>query len=204
MAGQSCPELIVGYWRKFEQITIMIFKFLFRRKIREWQTRIDNVNQEIKILKVNYAEISNLLSKQEMRFKRIQYLVNERLLYSEKLLLEKTDKGIDILTSVSLKRAEIEIFNIDCEYYAENRSLVLWFRKENDIIKIEDIQGGNSLGHGSVAIRHLVDFAKRNNVTRIIGEISVTNNDHLDRLSSFYEKNQFLVDKVNWKLERVL
>ena len=85
----------------------MIFKFLFKKEIREWQTRLDIANNRVRELSKLNDEATRLCSKLKLRLKRLEYLINDRLKNSEKLLIEKTDKGIDILTSLDFRRTEI-------------------------------------------------------------------------------------------------
>lgn len=184
----------------------MIFRCLFQKKVKGWESVLKNANQCNQKLQTKIIELKKTLYRQESKFKRLQDLINKNVVVknSEKLLIEKTKKDIDILTLLNFENKEIKIFNIECDHISENYKLVLWFSKTDDIIKIIDIQGGNSLGHGSIAINHLVDFAKRSNVNTIIGDISLVDEAHFDRLYCFYEKNGFIIDKENRTIKRLI
>lgn len=182
----------------------MIFDIIFQKQIKIWEAQIEKLYKEIVDLKNKYKESTQLLISQKMRNKRIEYLINEKQKYGINIRIEQTSKGVEVLTYLNLEEGEIELFNIDCVHYAERRVLVLWFQKTDGSIKIQDIQGGSGLGHGSVAMKHLIKFAKDFKVTRIVGDISPVDDDHIDRLFAFYTKNGFIVDKELRKVEKIL
>ena len=130
------------------------------------------------------------------RFERIKFLLNNRVHNNAKCLIERTKKGFNILTAINDKEYEIEIFDLDNIEYNLNRTLVLWANNRDKEFFIKDIQGGNGNGHGEVAMKHLIEFAKKKSKEKITGEISSVDFEHKDRLTAFYEKMGF---KVKYK-----
>ena len=184
----------------------MIFKILFRKKIEEWRMQLKRADSRIAELHGQNLDLKSELITKNLRLKRLTYLLNDRIRNRKNLRIEKTAKGTDILTTLNWENNEIEIFDIKCEHFADYRSLVLWYQKPDPhTIHIVGIEGGKGSGHGSVAMTHLLDFAKENGIKRITGNLTTSDiDDHKERLFRFYEKHGFSIDRVERKIDRIM
>lgn len=75
----------------------------------------------------------------------------------------------------------------------------MWAKILENNIFIQDIQGGNGKGHGEIAMKHLIAFAKKESKQKINGDLKPTDYPHKDRLIAFYTKMGF---KVNYYSEK--
>lgn len=172
----------------------MFLNFLFRKKIEEFKSNEIKLLQQIGKLNSEKNELENEIKNRDKRFERIKFLLNERVNRKSRCFIEQTKKGRNILTSINEQDYEIEVFDIDDVEINSNRELVLWATSREKEYFIKDIQGGNSLGHGEIAMNHLIDYSKKQNKEYITGQISSTDYDHKDRLISFYKKMGFEVN----------
>jgi hypothetical protein len=174
----------------------MLYELLFKKKIKKQELKKQELYAEIRKIKSEKIILKENLNFEKKRFERIKFLLNNRVHKNAKCLIEKTKKDFNVLTAINDKDYEIELFDLDNIEYNLNRTMVLWANNREKEFFIKDIQGGNGNGHGEVAMKHLIDFAKEQSKERIIGEISSVDFDHKDRLTAFYEKMGF---KVNYK-----
>lgn len=175
------------------------------RKYDSLRLKNSENHQVIEKLEKDNKELSHQL-------KRINYLLNDRIHKNSNISYEKTKKGIEIITAVvekdNLGGIEIEIFNVNCNFYAENRALVLWCKRYENEFFINDIWGGEGNGHGEVAMTKLFEIAKREKINKISGQLVPTDFENRDRQISFYEKMGFKIslddDRKNGYIERQL
>ncbi|AZJ36444.1 hypothetical protein D6T69_13300 [Tenacibaculum singaporense] len=185
----------------------MIFRLLFNKKVKEFEALKNKYLKKTYSLEKKKKALESDLKFERNRFKRISFLLNDRVHPNSKSFIEKTKKGVNILTAIKAGECEIEIFNIDNIEYNLNRELVLWAIKREGEYFIKDIQGGNSNGHGEVAMNHLFKIAKNNNINKITGELSSNDYDHKDRLIAFYSKMGFEVNYFsdnNGSIQKIL
>lgn len=173
----------------------MIFRLLFSKQIRKYEIKINNLMTEIKKVNSEKSILLENLNFEKKHSKRIEYLLNHRDLKDARCLIEKTNKGFNVLTAIKDKEYEKKIFDIDNVEYNANNTLVLWAKTFDKHIFIQDIQSGNGNGHGEIAMNHLFVFAKKESKQKIIGNLSIVDFHNKDRLIAFYEKMGF---KVNY------
>ncbi|PWN64349.1 GNAT family N-acetyltransferase [Chryseobacterium oncorhynchi] len=145
-----------------------------------------------------YKEINSLNSKNKIlknKLLRIEYLLKERIHKNAIVTYETTNKGVDTFVALvinnSRNKMEIEIFDIECDFFAKHRELVLWCEKMGNEYFIADIQGGNGNGHGEIAMKKLIELAEKENISKIIGELVPADFLNRDRQIAFYEKMGF-------------
>lgn len=81
---------------------------------------------------------------------------------------------------------------------------VLYAANHQDYINIVDIRifGKNqNKGYGTMLISTVKEIAIKNNISKITGVISPVDDDHIDRLIHFYEKNGFTVNLDDGRIE---
>lgn len=174
----------------------MIFKLLFKKRIKENESKLQDLYTKLRNIKLENKKLRESLDFEKKRFERIKWLLNNRVENNAKCLIEQTKKGLNILTAENIdnENYQIEIFDIDNVDTISRRSLILYASNKEGEIFIDDIQGGSSNGHGEVAMKHLIEFAKKENKGKITGNLSYVDLDHKDRLIVFYEKMGFNVN----------
>ncbi|MBM7094493.1 hypothetical protein JSY36_01890 [Bacillus sp. H-16] len=65
---------------------------------------------------------------------------------------------------------------------------------DDNTIQIDDIRGEENRGYGTVCMNHLKEYAQKNNVQYIKGNLVKRDWDHIDRLVHFYKKHYFHVN----------
>lgn len=172
----------------------MFFRLIYKKKLEKLKSQKEELYHEIRKLKSEKIELKEIILFEQKRFKRIVFLLNNRVHKNTKCLIQTTNKGINVLTAINKNECEIEVFDIDNIEYNSNRKLVLWAQNRGDEYFIKDIQGGDGKGHGEIAMNHLIELAKKESMEKIIGEISSVDFGHIDRLRAFYKKMGFEVD----------
>lgn len=179
----------------------LIFRLLFKRKINEIKTGKDELYSVIRRLKKENESLISNLKNEELKNERIQFLINNNMLGVNELQIEKTDKGVLTLVKIKHNPIEILIYNVDVDNVYEKHTLLVYTSSFGESLRIKDIQGGNSFGHGSLAMKHLFKLAKEKGFKSITGDLSYTDFEHKDRLFHFYEKHGFeikLFDNRNY------
>ena len=59
----------------------------------------------------------------------------------------------------------------------------------------------NDVGNGTIAMKALIKYAKRNNIKWIEGNLSSVDNDHADRRNHYYEKFGFKIQSSSIRLD---
>lgn len=172
----------------------MIFRLIFKKELEELKAQKAELYDTIKKLNIEKKELADKVQFEQNRFERIKFLLNNRVNKNSKCLIEKTKKGLNVLTAINENEYEIEIFNLDNTEHNLNRALVLWAESREKEYFIQNIQGGNGKGHGEIAMNHLIEIAKRESKEQISGIISSVDFDHKCRLIAFYEKMGFKVN----------
>lgn len=73
---------------------------------------------------------------------------------------------------------------------------------EEKYIHISDVlMSDNNIGNGTVAMKALLQYAKKNNVKYIEGSLSATDDDHADRRDYYYKKFGFTVKDSKIRLD---
>lgn len=181
----------------------MIVNFLLKKRILEFNELKKELYSEIREEKEKNRKLKRDLDVLIRKHKRINYLLNDRVYKKRsKIFIDKTKKGVEVLVVVNEEGIEIEIFDLETKYYAENRSMVLWANRnviDEEAFFIKDIQGGNSLGHGELILKYLFEIAKKNKILKIGGRVSSGDFDHIERLKYFYKKMGFVGNYDNMK-----
>ena len=161
--------------------------------------------KKIRQLNSEKEDLLNKINFEKQRFDRIKFLLNTRVHTKSKCFIEETKKEYNILTAINETRTEfeIEIFDLDNIEYNSNRTLVLWAKKREYEIYIQDVQGGNGYGHGEIAMNHLFKHAKNNSIPRIVGNLSSDDYDHKERLLAYYTKLGFEIEDGNKGNEKI-
>lgn len=191
-----------------KKIARLILRKEFEKSLKYQNIFISNSNKYYRELEISKRRNKQLNNK----ILRIEYLLNHRCKKNSTITYEKTKKGIDVIVAMVEKESkneiEIEFFDLESDFYASNRSLVLWCKRREKEYFINDIQGGNGNGHGEIAMNKLFDLAKRENITRISGELVPKDFDHRDRQIAFYQKMGFKItlsdDKQKGYIEKIL
>lgn len=191
-----------------KKIARFILKKELEENLKHQNIFISNSNKHYKELEISERKNKQLNNK----LLRIEYLLNYRCHKNSTITYEKTKKGIDVIIASaeqdSKNDIEIEIFDLDTDFYAANRTLVLWCKRRGKEYFISDIQGGNGNGHGETAMNKLFGSAQTENITRISGELVPKDFDHRDRQIAFYEKMGFNItlsdDKQKGYIEKIL
>ena len=69
-------------------------------------------------------------------------------------------------------------------------------------IHIDDVlMEDNDVGNGTIAMKALIKYAKRNNIKWIEGSLSSVDNDHADRRNHYYEKFGFKIQSSSIRLD---
>lgn len=181
-----------------------LYDLLFSSREKRYNTVINTQRDSIKELKKKNLVLEKEQLSQHNQIERIKYLINDRTTFSNNITIQKTSKNVPVLVAVNLINFEIEIFDLITENSRQNRAIVLWAQKNQNILHIQDIQGGRNLGHGSVAMKILIKYAVDNGIEKITGNLSQVDYDHKDRLIAFYEKFGFLVEYYDDKNGKIV
>lgn len=172
----------------------MFFNFAPKREIQYLKEKKQELIKELVQAKKDITDLTEKMTLLEEKQKRIEFLLNERI-PKRCNFIQRTKKGVEILTSIKYNPGfEIEIFDLENTQYNQNRSLwMVASLKPQNTVFINNIEGGKGLGHGQVAMDHLIEFAIKNECTKIMGELSPADYDHKDRLYAFYSKFDFSI-----------
>lgn len=181
-----------------------LYNLLFSSREKRYDTIINARGDNIKELKKKILVLEKEQLSQHNQIERIKYLINDRTTLSNNISIQETSKGLPILVAVNLINFEIEIFDLITENSRQNRTIVLWAQKNQNRLHIQDIQGGRNLGHGSVAMKVLIEYAEDNGIEKITGNLSQVDYDHKDRLIAFYEKFGFVVEYQDDKKGKII
>lgn len=176
----------------------MIFNILFKRKIDQFKNEEKRLWSKIQ----NEINEKNLIKKEleleQEKHKRIKYLLNNRIDKKSTVQIATTKKNVLVLLAIKEYPFQIEVFDLITLHYSFNRVLVLWGYKRDKSFFIQDIQGGQSLGHGELAIDYLIKHAKNKHYESITGELAECDvKDHKERLIHFYTKFGFILQFQN-------
>lgn len=165
-------------------------RFIFKKQYEEYKAEFDEFLVE---LKNENRKLNCKLDLELKRFQRIKYLINNNSVQANKIILEETTKGVEILTVITKRNRFIDIliYDIGEVKYDEKETLKLYAKDMDSAINIQDILGGCSKGHGECAVNHLIEYSKEINKKRITGWLSPVDFDHKDRLFAFYRKLGF-------------
>lgn len=106
--------------------------------------------------------------------------------------------GLEVLIYKELNNADITLIdatnskNVLTKILADYKPLNNTCSKKIYICDIYTYRNENN-GYGSLAMKHLINIAKKENVSKIEGDISFVDEEHIDRLEHFYKKNGFQV-----------
>lgn len=173
-----------------------LFKLFFKKRLEEYKFNTKQLNRRIEKLNSENNILKEQLLFEKRRFKRIKFLLNNRITDNNIYLIEKTKKDLNVLTKINKCKYKIEIFDLDNMNYNADRTLVLFARIIDEDFFIDDIQGGKGNGHGELAMTHLIDFAQKLGLKTIRGKLSYVDYSHGDRLKAFYKKMEF---SINYK-----
>ncbi|TPG66443.1 hypothetical protein [Hymenobacter nivis] len=173
-----------------------VFSFLFQKERRKNESEKATLRQQLYQAREENISLGQKIAALEAKQKRIEYLLSHRVKPNACCVVERTAKGVEVLSVVGAfdgsGQVEIEIFDLVAPTCSANRQLVLWAKKEpNASLYIQDIQGGASKGHGELAVNYLLILAKKEAVETIHGAISSVDLGHFDRLQAFYKKMGF-------------
>lgn len=166
-----------------------INKHLCGKRADYTSVKLSQIQRELE----NKRKLEYELLFERKRYERIKYLLNHKSPFPAKLCIEKTKKGINVLTVFHKEKLEIQLFNLDDAVHNEKAWLVLFAKDNGDSFFVQDIRGGSSKGHGELAMNHLIEYAQNKNKVKIMGDLSPVDYDHKDRLIAFYKKLGFKV-----------
>ena len=110
--------------------------------------------------------------------------------------IEKTKLDQLVLVYMMDLGDSIDIY-VACPYSGHKMVQLFADLKANEkrmfIADIQCAEDDTSRGYGSVALNHLIRIAKTKRISRISGQISSTDWEHVDRLKYFYGKHGFRV-----------
>jgi hypothetical protein len=173
----------------------------------------NNLLQEQLLASKNEKEKLNLkLYSSVKRNERIEFIINRCLVGNNELKYCRTSKDVPVILSFSypktIKKIDIAIYDIDTSNLFKGHSLILYAQIiDKEMIFIEDILGGESKGHGKLAMLTLIEFAQENHFKIIRGKIKQNDKNHHDRLKFFYESLgfDFVVDDThNGFIQKIL
>ncbi|MEQ3500554.1 hypothetical protein ABMY20_12425 [Tenacibaculum sp. SSH1-16] len=157
----------------------MIFKLIFRKKLKELRKREQGIELE------------------RNRLKKVKYLLDERVGEEAKCVIETTNKGVEVLVAINSKENEIEVFDIDTMNTPSVKESGLWVKMWDKIrskeVFLQD-RNGKEKGLEEVAMMHLfnlVDEATKEKVSWKVKEIKDYNDK--DELITLYENMGFKI-----------
>ncbi|MDE1206467.1 hypothetical protein [Tenacibaculum larymnensis] len=155
----------------------MIFKLIFRKKLKELKKREQGIELE------------------RNRLKKVKYLLDERVGEGAKCVIETTNKGVAVLVAINSKENEIEVFDIDTMNTPSVKESGLWVKMWDKIrskeVFLQD-RNGKEKGLEEVAMMHLfnlVDEATKEKVSWKVKDIKDYNDK--DELITLYENMGF-------------
>lgn len=178
-----------------------VFNTLFKKRIIELKKQEQEYYAKIRSLRQENDTIKEELEKEKIKNERILFLVNDKAKWSDKIIIEKTHKGVLVMLLIKNFPFEIWMYDIDNSDIYERNSLLVYTTPMSDFLFIKDIQGGNSFGHGTLAMKYIIEHAKEKKYTSIKGKLSKTDIDHKERLFYFYKKHGFTIELENSGLD---
>lgn len=161
------------------------------------------LRKEIVELKCEIKHLESSSNFERNKIRRLQYLVNRFGGCSYDIKVDQTSKGVNVLVVVNPEEFEAQVFDLDSREYNQPRVLVLWATRTIDhSVFIDDIQGGSSRGHGTLAMERLLSSATQWGSTRVFGRLSPVDFNHIDRLVAFYKKFEFDIDLENRTVQK--
>ena len=181
-----------------------MFKLLKKSTYLSLIAKNNQLKEQLLESKNEKEKLSLKLYSSVKRNERIEYIINDCLVGSNELKQCFTNKEVPVILSFShsktIRRINIAIYDIDTSNLFKQHSLILYAQMvDKEMIFIEDILGGESKGHGKLAMQRLFEFAKKNHFKIVRGIISQGDKNHHDRLKFFYESLgfDFVVDDTH-------
>ena len=146
----------------------------------------------------------------EMEKNKKKYGIVERIFYlfrnAEIIGMEKNKKDDELFIVMNndtiyllgeryqgitnLPRILFHVYKTDDEFF------------QKKYIHIDDVlMEDNDVGNGTIAMKALIKYAKRNNIKWIEGSLSSVDNDHADRRNHYYEKFGFKIQSSSIRLD---
>ncbi|GFD76206.1 hypothetical protein KUL113_56260 [Tenacibaculum sp. KUL113] len=157
----------------------MIFKLIFRKKLKELKKKEQGIELE------------------RNRLKKVKYLLDERVGEEVKCVIETTNKGVEVLVAINSKENEIEVFDIDTMNTPPVKESGLWVKMWDKMrskeVFLQDRNGKNK-GFEEVAMMHLfnlIDKATKEKVSWKVKHIKDYNDK--DKLITLYENMGFKI-----------
>lgn len=181
----------------------LIFKFFFKKKFTEYENKSKDLFSQIEKLCRENNNLEKELDRERSIIERIQFLLNENSYKANQIRIEKTSKRV--LSMIFIKKSsntkEIIIYDIESTEIYDNPIITAFMTGRGDTLHIDDIQGGKSLGHCSLAMKYILEIAKEQNYKLITGRLSNDDKNHKESLLHFYKKHGFTItleDKGNY------
>lgn len=168
-------------------------KLIFKKELDEVYNELNNKYQQ-EILK-----IETIMKQKEKRYGLIKKIFEE-FPDAEIIGLDKNKRDEELIVVLDNNNA---IYLLGERYQIRGELPSIYFEiinkktgmLEEKYIHISDVlMEDNNIGNGTVAMKALVQYAKRNNVQYIEGKLSSIDDDHADRRAHYYEKFGFTVD----------
>lgn len=167
------------------------------------KNRSKNLFSQIEKLYMENNNLKEELSKERSTIERIQLLLNENSYKVEQIRIGKTNRGA--LSMIFIKKSSntkyIYIYDIENTDKYDLSIIDVIMTGRGDTMHIDDIRGGKSLGHGSLAMKYILEIAKEQNYRLITGWLCDDDKNHKERLLYFYKKHGFTItleDKGNY------
>lgn len=168
-------------------------KLVFKNELNEAYNELNN-NYQQELLKMEIAMKQN-----EKRYGLIKKIF-EIFSDVEIIGLDKNKNGEELIVVLDNNNA---IYLFGERYQVREEAPKIYFSVieqkfgmlEEKYIHISDVlMSDNNIGNGTVAMRALLQYAKKNNVKYVEGRLSPGDDDHADRRNHYYEKFGFTIN----------
>ncbi|MGG6229174.1 hypothetical protein [Tenacibaculum sp. SDUM215027] len=161
----------------------MIFKLIFRKKIKELKKKEQGIELE------------------RSRFKKIKYLLDERVNEGTKCVIDTTNKGVAVLVTINSKEKEIEIFDIDTMNRPSVKESGLWVKMWDKMrskeVFLQD-RNGKDKGFEEVAMVHLFSLIDENTKEKVSWKVKdIKDYKNKNELITLYEKMGFKIKQFS-------
>ena len=157
----------------------MIFKLIFRKKIKELKKKEQGIELE------------------RNRLKKVKYLLEERIGDGTKCVIETTNKGISVLVTINSKENEIEVFDIDTMNTPLVKESGLWVKMWDKIrskeVFLQD-RNGKDKGFEEIAMMYLFSLIDENTKEKVSWKVKdIKDYNDKDELITLYENMGFKI-----------
>lgn len=175
-------------------------RLIFKKELNEAYNEL-NTDFKKEMLKIESAMKQN-----ERRYGLVKKIF-EIFPEAEIIGLDKNKKGEELIIVLDNNNA---IYLLGERYQVRGELPKIYFSViekksgilEEKYIHISDVlMEDNNIGNGTVAMKALLQYAKKNNVKYISGYRSANDDDHADRRDHYYEKFGFAVNDSNIYLD---